>query len=285
MTKLASFNNLQLSLDGKAILNSITTSVNEGDVIGVLGLNGAGKTTLIESLLGFIYTSPGQIELFGGEPQKMTNATKQNIGFVPQKDELPPSLKAKQYVDLISTFYNNFDSELAQQLLIDWNIDQSAKVSKLSVGQRQKLSIISAIAHHPQLLVLDEPVASLDPLARREFLQTIAGIACEPSNAVIFSTHIVSDLERVANRVWMIKNGTLLLDMPLDTLKETLSVFEFDGSIDSAPFEGELARRISLGNTRVCIENKHTEQIIAASRSNPRKLDLSLEDLMLEIHA
>jgi len=288
MGSIITLNQLSISRGNSRVLSEFTAEVSSGDVIGILGLNGAGKTSLLESILGFIPSSDNQITLFDAVPQRMSNEIKQRIGFVPQKDELPANLRGQAYLQLISGFYQNFDLELALELASQWQLDLSKKMGSLSVGQRQKLSILAEIAHHPQLLILDEPVASLDPVARREFLQTISSIACEPSNAILFSTHIVSDLERVANRVWMIKDGKLLLDMPLDDLKEQIQVVEFSGAIDSTPLPGELARRSPLGATRVCLrhaDDDFLDHLEASKQIRPKRLDLNLEDLMLEIHS
>ncbi len=288
MTKLATIDHLTQTFDGTDVLKGITTNINEGDVIGVLGLNGAGKSTLIETLLGFIPAQQGDIKLFGESPLNMSLESKSKIGYVAQEDELLPNLTGHQYLSLLSGYYADWNKEVCDKLINDWQVDANKRISKLSVGQRQKLSIIASMAYNPQLLVLDEPVASLDPVARREFLQTIAGIACEPTNAVVFSTHIVTDLERVASRLWMIKDGELIFDTYIDELADQVSVIEFDGAISLPKLPGELSRKHPLGNTRICVQgyNQSLAQHIDANASvKHQRIPVSLEDLMLEIHA
>ena len=109
---------------------------------------------------------------------------------------------------------------ISQRLAQAWDVPLQRRAMQLSVGQRQKLSILAALGHEPELLILDEPVASLDPLARRQFLQELIDMVSDGSRTILFSTHIVSDLERIASRVWILKDGRLVVDEPLDALKE-----------------------------------------------------------------
>ena len=216
---------LSKSFSGKQVLNQISAEVRQGEVIGLLGLNGAGKTTLLESLLGFCIPDTGSIALFGQAVLQLDAATKARIGFVPQRDELIGHMKGRQYLDTIAQFYTRWNSTLVDRLVREWAIPLDSRINSLSVGQRQKLSIVSALGHEPELLVLDEPVASLDPLARRLFLRELIDIsASSPLRSILFSTHIVSDLERIASRVWLIKEGSMAIDADMDDIKERYSV-------------------------------------------------------------
>lgn len=204
------------------ILKGLDLRVETGNVIALLGKNGAGKTTLLETLLGFAFPSYGQVRLWGIDATHIGDEQKQKIGFVPQQDELLLTMTGKEHVELFRGFRPTWNRTLVEKLILEWMIPMDTRVNKMSVGQRQKLSILLAMAHEPQLLVLDEPVASLDPIARRQFLQQIIDIAADDQRAVIFSTHIVSDVERVANQVWMLHDGILDYQGDLDQLKESL---------------------------------------------------------------
>lgn len=210
------------SFDGKSVLAGIDASVNAGDVVGLLGANGAGKTTLIEMLLGLTPPNSGSVEMFGAKSTDAPAALKRRVGFVPQGDELIGTLNGRQYLDLIASFYDSWDGELVERLVLLWDIDTRKLIRKYSVGQRQKLAIVAALAHRPDVLVLDEPVASLDPAARRQFLKQIVDVTTDANRAVVFSSHIVSDLERLANRVWILKGGRLIWNGELDALKESV---------------------------------------------------------------
>ena len=207
--------------DSLPVLKGITADVYRGDVIGLLGLNGAGKTTLLETALGFAIPDEGEIKLYGESASAIRDETlKHRIGFVPQQDELLEAMKGSDLLDLVSKFYPRWNHELIGRLAREWDVPLGRPAAKLSVGQRQKLSILAALGHEPDLIVLDEPVASLDPLARRRFLQELIGIVSGGERTVLFSTHIVSDVERIANRVWILKDGKIVIDEPLDNLKE-----------------------------------------------------------------
>lgn len=218
-----------LSLEGlvkkfgsQTVLNGISGSVQRGDVIGLLGLNGAGKTTLLETALGFAIPDAGKVSLFGINSSAIGDESlKHRIGFVPQQDELIETMKGSAFLDLISKFYKRWNKQLIQRLAKDWDVPLNKAANKLSVGQRQKLSILAALGHEPELIILDEPVASLDPVARRAFLQELIDMVTGGDRTILFSTHIVSDVERVANRVWIIKEGHLVVDQTLDSLKES----------------------------------------------------------------
>lgn len=217
-----SLHNLQRQLGGVTVLKGITAQVLPGQVIALLGKNGAGKTTLLETILGFGFPSTGEATLWDVQAPEINGEVKQRIGFVPQQDELLVGMNGWEHLALFKAYQPRWNQTLVDRLIADWLIPMDTFVGKMSVGQRQKLSILLAMAHEPELLVLDEPVASLDPSARRQFLQQLVEIAADEKRAVIFSTHIVNDVERVANQVWILRNGLLVCQGELDELKETL---------------------------------------------------------------
>jgi ABC-2 type transport system ATP-binding protein len=207
--------------DALTVLKGITAEVRRGDVIGLLGLNGSGKTTLLETALGFAVPDEGSARLFGQASSALADEKlKHRVGFVPQQDELLDQLKGRDFLTLIGRFYPRWNPGLIQRLAQAWDVPLHRRAVQLSVGQRQKLSILAALGHEPELLILDEPVASLDPLARRQFLQELIDMVSDGSRTILFSTHIVSDLERIANRVWILQDGRLAIDESLDALKE-----------------------------------------------------------------
>jgi len=218
---IVEINSLSKHFNDTLALNNISAVINQGDVVALLGENGAGKSTLMETVLGFSYPSAGQINVFGdNKPVEMSDELKHKIGYVPQTDELLTNMTVKAYLNVIAGFYSDWDAELIERLISEWKLPADKRISNLSNGQRQMVSILSAIGHHPELLVLDEPVASLDPASRRRFLQVLIDSQISDNTTVLFSTHIVSDVERVASRVWLLKEGSLVLDESLDSVKE-----------------------------------------------------------------
>lgn len=208
------------SFGRKTVFSDLSFQVEPGDVVGVLGKNGAGKTTLLEIILGFSPASSGTVQVFGHDSFRLPAAAKERIGFVPQQDELLDPLRAADQLRTFAAFYPRWDAALIARLCAAWEVDTEARIKSLSVGQRQKLSILLALGHHPDLLILDEPVASLDPLGRRQFLEQIIEIVADRRRAVVLSSHIVSDIERLANKIWILKDGALHWAGDADALKE-----------------------------------------------------------------
>ena len=166
--------NLGKAFGAKQVLQDVTFGVSPGDVIGVLGKNGAGKTTLLELMLGFTSPTTGAVRVFGHESHTLPGKIKARVGFVPQQDELLDQLNVADQLRVIASFYPRWDFALIDRLCSEWGVNVKARIKGMSVGERQKLSILLAFGHKPDLLILDEPVASLDPIARRQFLEQLA---------------------------------------------------------------------------------------------------------------
>jgi ABC-2 type transport system ATP-binding protein len=208
----------------KTVLTGADFLVPKGSVVGLLGTNGSGKTTLIKCALGLIRPQGGQARLLGENSWNLSAEAKNRIGYVPQVVNLYPWMKVRHLIDYTSAFYPNWSHDLVARLIEEWNIPADDRIGSLSVGQLQKVAIVLAIGHEPDLLLLDEPAASLDPLARRQFLQMIIDLAEPGKRTVLFSTHITSDLERVADRVAILKTGRIAWHGLLEDLKEQTHV-------------------------------------------------------------
>lgn len=281
---------LSKSFDGKAVLDDVSFHVDAGDVVGVLGKNGAGKTTMLELMLGFTPATAGTVEVFGHDSYRLPGAIKTRIGFVPQQDELINQLSAGDQLRLTRSFYRQWDDELMDRLVESWGIDRSARIRSLSVGQRQKLSILLSLGHRPDLLILDEPVASLDPLARRDFLEQIVEVAAGGDRAVVLSSHIVSDIERLANKIWILKDNRLYWGGDFDELKDSVVRLHLHSS-------SPLPSTISIPNAiSVDISDVYATAVVSAyTRELENEIaeltgarleveSLTLEDIFLEMH-
>lgn len=208
------------SFDAKAVLKGVDLELNKGSVMGLLGANGSGKTTLLHIAVGLLKVDAGQAELLGQSSWDMPVDVKQRIGFVAQKQDTFEWMNGAQLLKHLGAFYQNWDQSLVNQLLADWQLDTNQKITKMSEGQKQKLAIIQAMGHKPDVLILDEPVASLDPAARRDFIKQLIDLNAEQGTSILFSTHITSDIERVAAEVAMLKDGQITFQGGLDELKE-----------------------------------------------------------------
>lgn len=284
-----SLNNLQRQLGGVTVLKGISAQVLPGQVIALLGKNGAGKTTLLETILGFGFPSAGEATLWDIPATEIDGEIKQRIGFVPQQDELLAGMNGWEHLALFKSYQCGWNQALVDRLIIDWLIPMDTYVGKMSVGQRQKLSILLALAHEPELLVLDEPVASLDPIARRQFLQQLVEIAADENRAVIFSTHIVNDVERVANQVWILRDGILVCQSELDGLKETLVRVRLtsDKPLPEKIHWPHLLKQKNQGQlTQLTIQNWQPDmehQLAREFNAGVAVEYLSLEDIFLEL--
>jgi len=212
---------LRVSFGAQHVLDGLDWSLPAGRVVGLLGRNGAGKTTLIETLLGLREPTSGHASLFGQPSMAVADDARARIGYVPQRSDLFEWLTADQLLAYFRSFYPRWNTAKVEGLMSRWEIARDKPIGKLSGGQQQRLSIIRALAHEPELLVLDEPVASLDPAARRDFLGELVDQVMDRSTTIVFSTHILSDLERVALDVAFLSGGKIALHAPLDELLDS----------------------------------------------------------------
>ena len=282
--------NLSKAFGAKQVLQDLSFGVSPGDVIGVLGKNGAGKTTLLELMLGFTPPTTGAVRVFGHESYSLPGNIKARVGFVPQQDELLDQLTVADQLRVIASFYSQWDSALIERLCSEWGVNMNARIKGMSVGERQKLSILLAFGHKPELLILDEPVASLDPIARRQFLEQLVTLSTDEQRAIVFSSHIVSDIERLANRIWILKDGRLDWQGDLDSLKESIVRLHIRGTGAELPafkIPGLLNIRRDGAFATAVVRNWTAEAQEALEKDAAAQVDvetLALEEIFVELH-
>ncbi|MEO5566028.1 MAG: ABC transporter ATP-binding protein [Luteimonas sp.] len=211
---------LEKRYDGRTVLAEVSLELERGSVLGLVGRNGAGKSTLIRALLGLIEVDAGHAETWGQPSLRMDDAAKARLGYVPQQPTALGWLEVGQMFDFVGRFYPRWDADYVDKALSRWDLPRNKMLARLSPGERQRVAVLRALASQPDLLVLDEPAAALDPVARRDLLREIAMRAGESGTTVLFSTHIMSDLERVASHVAFMQAGRIVLHAELDSLKE-----------------------------------------------------------------
>ena len=281
---------LSKAFGAKQVLQEMTFGVAPGDVVGVLGKNGAGKTTLLELMLGFTSPTGGAVRVFGHESHSLPGSAKARVGFVPQQDELLDQLSVADQLRVIASFYPSWDSELITRLCNEWGVNLQARIKSMSVGERQKLSILLAFGHKPDLLILDEPVASLDPIARRQFLEQLLAISTDGQRAIVFSSHIVSDIERLANRIWILKEGRLDWQGDLDSLKESIVRLHIRGEGAGSPgleIPGVLNMQRDGAFATAVVRDWTPEAQAALEKEASVQVEvepLGLEEIFLELH-
>ncbi len=280
---------LQKSFAKREVLHGLDWSVPAGRVIGLLGRNGAGKTTLLRCLLGLSPIDGGEVALFGEPMIEPGGERMHRIGFVPQTFDLFPWMKVRAYLDFTAAFYARWNKPLADRLLGEWQLDPRQKIGQLSQGQRQKLAIVRAIAPEPDLLVLDEPVASLDPQARRAFMAELLELMRGPGKTVIFSTHITADLERAQADIALLRDGRIQFTRPLAELRARLRrvVLTRDSGWSQAPVvAGLLKATVKASRAELLVEDPMLESLEAMAAREGATVQVetpTLEDLFVEL--
>jgi ABC-2 type transport system ATP-binding protein len=283
--------NLTKAFRRRVVLDSLTLDVPPGAVLGHLGKNGAGKTTLIKAILGLVRRDEGELSLLGHDPWSLPAETKSRIGYVPQLVTHPAWMNVAQVVEYTASFYDRWNDALVGKLLAEWDLDESQKAGTLSLGTQQKLAIVLALGHDPTVLILDEPAASLDPAARRDFLKTLLELSADADRTILFSTHITSDLERVADSVAIQQGGKITYHGPLDDLKDAVKRLHVTSArpLAEASFNvpGALRTRVD-GNTATVSVKSLDDALLTdlrrAYQADIRVEDLNLEDIFLEMH-
>jgi ABC-2 type transport system ATP-binding protein len=220
MTDFFSLSNVTKQFGAARALDGVSLRLSEPSIVGLVGKNGSGKTTLLRHVVGLHLPTSGSCTTFGRKTVELDAAELVRIGMAHQHDVLLGWMKAGQLLRYVATFYKRWDTELEQHLVRRLEIDETARVLKMSPGNRQKLSIVLAVCHHPALLLLDEPLSDLDPIVRREVVEELLDRFRREEMAIVISSHLLHDLERIVDRVVCLDQGKVVADSPLDELKD-----------------------------------------------------------------
>ena len=202
-------------------LDSVTVSVPRGAVYGLVGANGAGKTTLIKHVLGLLRAEQGSVRVFGLDPVADPVGVLSRIGYLSEENDLPGWMTVGELARYTRALYAGWDDAYAEELRRMFALETAAKVKTLSKGQKARTGLLVALAHRPELLVLDEPSSGLDPIVRRDILGAIIRTIAHEGRTVLFSSHLLDEVEQVADHVAMIRAGRIVLSAPLDEIRRT----------------------------------------------------------------
>ncbi len=281
---------LRKSFSGREVLKGVNLAIPSGAVVGLVGTNGSGKSTLIKCLLGLLKPTGGQAKLFGEDPWFLSTASKGNLGYVPQVVQLYPWMRVEQIVSYTAAFYERWDHDWTKILLGRLDLPGDQRVGPLSTGQQQKLALVLALGHRPELLILDEPVASLDPIARRELLRSLMELTLDNRHTILFSTHITSDLERVATHIAMLREGKIVLFDELDSVKDRVKRLRLKSAQtlpDKLQIRGALRMQIDGDQALVAVadlDDALLSEIRQRYQAEVDVEDLNLEDIFVEMH-
>lgn len=200
-------------------LDHVSLSLPPGSVMGLVGVNGSGKTTLIKHVLGLLQAQSGSVRVFGLDPVAQPVEVLSQIGYLSEDCDLPGWMRIGELLRYTGSFHRTWDADYAMALCRQFNLNPNQKVNSLSRGLRARTGLVTALAHRPPLLVLDEPSAGLDPLARRDILQAIVRAVSEAGNTVLFSSHLLDEVERVADHVALIDGSKLIFAGDLDAIR------------------------------------------------------------------
>lgn len=200
-------------------LSSVTLSIPRGGVYGLVGANGAGKTTLIRHILGLLRAQEGTVRVFGRDPVADPAGVLSRIGYLSEENDLPGWMRISELLRYSRAFYPAWDDAYAAELRETFGLDPSAKVGTLSKGQKARAGLVVALAYRPELLLLDEPSSGLDPIVRRDILGAILRTIADEGRTVLFSSHLLDEVEQVADHVTMIRQGKIVLSAPLLEVK------------------------------------------------------------------
>ena len=205
-------------------LKDVSFKVPGGCIMGLIGENGAGKSTTIKAILDLIHTDSGNIRVLGKDIRKKGKEIREDIGVVLDGASFHETLRAKEIGKFMGKIYQNWDEKYYQRLLKTFNIPGNKPIKNFSTGMKMKLMIVAAMAHHPKLLILDEATSGLDPVARDEILDLFFGFIEDGEHSVLIASHITSDLDKVADYVTMIHNGSILFSEEKDQLLEDMGI-------------------------------------------------------------
>jgi ABC-2 type transport system ATP-binding protein len=221
----------------KVALDDVNFRVPAGSVVGLVGENGAGKTTLIKHISGLLKAQSGLVRVFGHDPVAKPVEVLSRIGYLSEEPDMPGWMRVRQLIRYVSAFYPHWDANYAEQLRREFDLDPAAKVKQLSKGQRARAGLLIALAYRPALLVLDEPSSGLDPVVRRDILGAIIRTIADEGRTVLFSSHLLAEVERVSDQVAMIQSGRILFCDSMEHIKQTHArlTLRFEDSRSSPP--------------------------------------------------
>jgi ABC-2 type transport system ATP-binding protein len=237
MTSIVDVRGLSRQFGATIALDTVDFRATQGRVHGLVGVNGAGKTTLIKHLLGLLRPTQGAVRVFGLDPVRDPVGVLRRVGYLSEYRELPDWMRIDELLRYTQAYYPGWDANYARELLDTFGLDGKRKVAGLSQGMRAQTGLVVAVAHRPDLLILDEPSSGLDAVVRQDILDAIVRTVADDGRTVIFSSHLLDEVERMSDHVTMIHDGKVVLDGSVDDIRGTHHVtqLKFSQRFDRLP--------------------------------------------------
>lgn len=219
MHNIVEISKLSRNFQATKALDNISLELDTGKVYGLVGENGAGKSTLIKHIIGALQPQIGSVKVFGKSPAQYPVEVLSKIGYLSEERDLPMWMRAREFMDHTEAFFPDWDMGLACDLMQKFHIDPKLKIKNMSRGQKARTGLIAAVSHRPELLVLDEPSSGLDVMARYDILSEVVNTAASSRSTILFSSHLLDEVERVTDDIIMIHQGKIILTGHVDAIK------------------------------------------------------------------
>jgi ABC-2 type transport system ATP-binding protein len=272
----------------KRVVDSLDLRVPQGTVYGLLGRNGAGKSTAIKMMMGMVRPDSGRSTLLGDNSESLTDETRTRVAYLAEGHPLYGWMTIEDAVQFTRAFYPRWNDVLVDQILDHFELSRRQKFRRLSRGQQAQVSLALAVAPDPELLVLDDPTLGLDTVVRRDFLESLIQIIQRQGRTILFSSHILGDVERVADRIGIMVGGVLRVDCRTETFRESVRklVMEFAGRPPEDPAIPRLISWRQVGSSLEVVlvgyDDAQREAVEALGPLSIEVLDLNLEDAFIE---
>ena len=271
-------------------LDHVSLDIPAGRIVGLLGANGSGKSTLLRHMIGLYLADTGECQTYGVKTAHLGPAELARIGYVHQEGQLLQWMTVRQIIRYVAAYYDTWNGELERRLVKEFELPLESRVAALSPGQRQRLAILLAVGFEPELLILDEPAAGLDPLARAQFLNLLLQIIQKPNRTILISSHILSDVEKVIDHAIIMKKGRIIRDTSFDDLLEEfchvqLRALDGYGLPGKLPFEHVLKCERDTAGALLTLQNppeqEALESLAAEIHCSVERRGLSLEEIYI----
>jgi ABC-2 type transport system ATP-binding protein len=266
------------------VVNDLSLRIPRGSTFGLIGPNGAGKSTTIKMLMGMLAPTAGQIHVLGIDVAVEPARMKQKVGYVPEIQNIYRWMTVGEVIGFARSFYESWNDDLCARLLDLFALESGKKVKHLSKGMAAKLSLLVALAHEPEVVILDEPMSGLDPLVREEFLDGVLRAVCERESTVLFSSHTLDDVQRLADTVGILYEGRLLVHRGVDELlastKRIRAVLR-DGCLPKREPVGTVWQRVQRREWLLTVSD-FVPDVVPALRAENCVEHVEVEDLSLE---